>query len=212
MDAEPNTELKLTVDGRTIVARTSPEDEGPLATLLGDRKSITLRPSESDTEGHLLFNEVAIDVEGHAMTLRLPTAADAAAVRRMLAVGALTATIAVGGVMASSMVQPQTSAVPVPGAARVTQSVPMDVNSDVGFADSASAAAAAEFAASGAAAGTTAAQDVPAVHNLGNRAQYDAGQDIGLADGASAAAAAEFAGSEGDDTADHNLGNRAERK
>jgi hypothetical protein len=48
-----------------------------------------------------LSGDVAVDVEGHAMVLRLPHAADAAALRRALAAGAITATILGAGALAA---------------------------------------------------------------------------------------------------------------
>lgn len=156
--AQSQTELRINFDGRTIVALPRPEDQGRLQQLAGDSATITIQQSDRDTEGHLLGDEIAIDVEGHAMTLRLPNAGDAAAIRRVLAVGTLTATVVVAGVFAASTVQPQTQPVPisVPRAPAVAQPVRMSVDGDIGLADSASQAAADEFAAARAA-GTVAA-------------------------------------------------------
>jgi hypothetical protein len=151
--AQAQTELRINFEGRTIVALPRPEDQGRLQELAGDSATITIQQSDRDTEGHLLGDEIAIDVEGHAMTLRLPNAGDAAAIRRVLAVGALTATVAVAGVFAASTVQPQTQPVPisVPRAPAAPHAAPISVNADFGLADSASQAASDEFAASHAA-------------------------------------------------------------
>jgi hypothetical protein len=154
--AQAQTELRINFDGRTIVALPRPEDQGMLQELAGDSTTITIQQSDRDTEGHLLGDEIEIDVEGHAMTLRLPNAGDAAAIRRILAVGTLTATVVVAGVFAASTVQPQTQPVPisVPRAPGIPMPARMSV--DGGLADSASQAASDEFAASRAA-GTVAA-------------------------------------------------------
>jgi hypothetical protein len=151
--AQSQTELRINFDGRTIVALPRPEDQGRLQQLAGDSATITIQQADRDTEGHLLGDEIEIDVEGHAMTLRLPNAGDAAAIRRVLAVGTLTATVAVAGVFAASTVQPQTQPVPisVPRAPAVPAPARMSVDGDIGLADSASQAAADEFAASRAA-------------------------------------------------------------
>src|SRR3990172_7270021 len=77
------------------------EDQSQLAELFGERPQIQLRETEGDLEGHAISAEVLVEVEGHAMTLRLPNAADAAALRRALAVGAVTATLVGAGLIAS---------------------------------------------------------------------------------------------------------------
>ena len=100
-------ELVIRLDDRTIVARLGPEDEDRLRALIASGQTdLTIEPSNLDTEGHGLANEIAVDVEGHALTLRLPNASDAAAIRKALAVGALTAAVAVGGIAAASMAPP----------------------------------------------------------------------------------------------------------
>ena len=99
MDAQA--QFAITLDGRTLVAEPRPEDQTALDELLRRGTDITIAQSDSDTEGHVLAaDEISVDVEGHAMTLRLPNATDAAALRRALAVGALTATVAIGGFVA----------------------------------------------------------------------------------------------------------------
>jgi hypothetical protein len=97
-------EFQISLEGRTIVAQPRPEDQDTLDELLGSGKDVTLGQADGDTEGHTLAaNEITVDVEGHAMTLRLPHAGDAAALKRALAVGTLTATVAIGGFVAGSM-------------------------------------------------------------------------------------------------------------
>ena len=60
-------------DGRVVVGTPKPEDQGRLGDLaLGDE--IELSGSDLDTSGHAMAEDVLVDVEGHAMTLRLPTA------------------------------------------------------------------------------------------------------------------------------------------
>lgn len=150
MESQQDSELRINVDGRTVTARLRPEDQATLAELLGTGANITVQPSDADTEGHVLADEIAVDVEGHAMTLRLPNAGDAAAIRRALAVGAVTATIVIGGAFAASTVHPQTQSptLNVPRAVPAAQSGQITVDSDIGLADSASQLAAEEYAAS----------------------------------------------------------------
>ena len=94
--------LAITVgDTQTVYAVAGPEDQGQLTELFGDRPTVQLREAEGDLEGHAISAEVLVDVEGHAMTLRLPNAADALALRRALAIGAVTATLVGAGVIAS---------------------------------------------------------------------------------------------------------------
>lgn len=193
--AQSETELRINVNGRTIVAQPRPEDQGRLAQLLGDAESITIQQFDGDTEGHLLADEITVDVEGHAMTLRLPNAGDAAALRRILAVGTLTATIAIGGVFAASMSPAAEAPLTTPGAGQavrvpVAEHARIQVADDVGMADSASQLAAEEFAASRAVIGTTGAVTAPAKPTTGSG---QADFDVGLADGASQAAAEQFA-------------------
>jgi hypothetical protein len=99
------TGLAIQIDGRTIFAQPRPEDAGRLAELYSEGQTLQIEPSSLDTEGHGLSSEIAVDVEGHAITLRLPNTDDAAALRRALAVGALAATIAIGGVTAAALSQ-----------------------------------------------------------------------------------------------------------
>jgi hypothetical protein len=105
-------------DGRVIVGTPKPEDQGRLGDLeLG--VEIELSGSDLDTSGHAMSEDVLVDVEGHAMTLRLPTAGDAEALRKALAVGAVTATLVAAGAIAA-MQGPAAPAVPqaVTGPAR----------------------------------------------------------------------------------------------
>src|SRR6476661_10633309 len=99
------TTFQFSIDGRTIAAQPRPEDQSTLDELLRRGANVTVSQSDKDTEGHgLTGDEIEVDVEGHAMTLRLPTTGDAAALRRALAVGALTATVAIGGFVAGTQV------------------------------------------------------------------------------------------------------------
>src|SRR4051812_9477842 len=98
-------DVQITIDGRTFVAEPRPEDQQTLEQLLSRGKDVSIAQSAGDTEGHLLASdEISLDVEGHAMTLRLPAAGDAAALRRALAIGTLTATLAIGGFVAGTQV------------------------------------------------------------------------------------------------------------
>ena len=104
-----------TANGETLFAEVRPEDERKLAELLGDRSSIQFAPSQDDLEGHAMSSDIVVDVEGHAMAIRLPRPSDAAAVRRALAVGAVTATIVGAGVVAGLRPAAQTApAVEIP--------------------------------------------------------------------------------------------------
>jgi hypothetical protein len=112
MTAQPENAIQITVDGRTIVAQPRPEDQAVLAELLASSGgNITLQTADFDTEGHVLAaGDVEVDVEGHAMTLRLPNTADAEALRKALAIGALSASLAIGGFAAGSWAQSQAQA------------------------------------------------------------------------------------------------------
>jgi hypothetical protein len=88
-------------DGQTLNAQPRPEDEQRLAEVLGDRSTIELASGGDDLEGHAISGDVLVDVEGHAISIRLPNAGDAAALRRALAVGAVTATIVGAGAIAA---------------------------------------------------------------------------------------------------------------
>jgi hypothetical protein len=104
-------------DGRTLYALPSAEDQGQLTEVFGER-SIDLGPSEADVEGHGVSSDIVFDLEGHALTLRLPTPADAATLRRALVAGAVTATIVGAGAIAAlqNPPAPAPSAVQAPAA------------------------------------------------------------------------------------------------
>ena len=94
--------LAITIgDTQTVYATPGPQDQDQLAELFGDSPTIELRVAEGDVEGHALSADVLVDVEGHAIALRLPTPADAAALRKALMVGAVTATLVAAGAIAS---------------------------------------------------------------------------------------------------------------
>lgn len=92
--------LAIQLDGRTIIATPGPEDQDRLAQF-GDAQITLSVGADSDTYGHTYSTEVSLDVEGHALTLHLPTTADAEALRKALAVGLVTATIIAAGAIAS---------------------------------------------------------------------------------------------------------------
>jgi len=98
-------------DGRELVAVPGPEDQERLAQL-GFSDIVSLAAVDTDTSGHLMSSDVMVDVEGHAMTLRLPTNADAEALKRALAVGAVTATLVAAGTLAALQGGPAAPAVP----------------------------------------------------------------------------------------------------
>src|SRR5215203_3044075 len=104
--------LGLTItaaDGLTVFAELRPEDQREFIELLGERSTIEFAPSQDDLEGHAISDDVFVDVEGHALALRLPRPADAAALRRALAVGAVTATIVGAGAIAGLQAPAQTT-------------------------------------------------------------------------------------------------------
>jgi hypothetical protein len=114
-------DLQITIDGRTYVAEPRPEDQQTIEQLLARGEDVTIAQSDGDTEGHILAaDEISLDVEGHAMTLRLPVAGDAAELRRALAVGVLTATFAIGGFVAGTQVGTQAAPLSAPAAATVS--------------------------------------------------------------------------------------------
>lgn len=96
-------------DGRTIIGTPGPEDQDRLAQF-GDRPvTLSASATDADTHGHSFPSEVTLDVEGHAVTLRLPTPADAEALRKALAVGLVTATIVAAGAIAAMQPAPSTT-------------------------------------------------------------------------------------------------------
>jgi len=144
------TTFQFTVDGRTIAAQPRPEDQSTLDELLRSGAKVTVTQSDADTEGHgrlhaIDDDEISVDVEGHAMTLRLPNTTDAQALRRALAVGALTATFAIGGFVAGTQVAAPAAPLAPPQAITVTQAAPVDINADAGLADGPAQAASEEF-------------------------------------------------------------------
>ena len=88
-------------DGRVVVATPKPEDQDRLAKLDKDIVFLTASGGDYDTSGHGYGDLLELDVEGHAITLRMPSPADAEAVRRALAVGAVTSTIVAAGAIAA---------------------------------------------------------------------------------------------------------------
>ena len=101
-------------DGRVVMATPKPEDQESLAKL--DKEIVFLTAtSDYDTAGHGYGDLIELDVEGHAITLRLPSPSDAEALRRALAVGAVTATIVAAGAIAA-LQGTQAPAVPQPAA------------------------------------------------------------------------------------------------
>jgi hypothetical protein len=121
---EQTAELVIRLNERTLIARMTAEDEQRLREFIaGGQTDLRIEPSSLDTQGHMASNEVAVDVEGHALTLRLPSAADAAALRRALAVGTLTAAVAIGGIAAANMAPPA-AAPAAPDAVQAPQAAP----------------------------------------------------------------------------------------
>ena len=99
-------------DGRTVIAAPRPEDKDRLE-LIGERTlSISSLSNDMDTQAHSFSSDITVDVEGHAMTLRLPTPSDAEALRRGLAAGAITATIVAAGAIAALQGNPGAPAAP----------------------------------------------------------------------------------------------------
>ena len=88
-------------DSQTIYATPGPQDQDQLTELFGNSPTVEVRAAEGDTEGHGLSADITVDVEGHAIALRLPTPADAEALRKALMVGAVTATLVGAGFIAS---------------------------------------------------------------------------------------------------------------
>ena len=91
-------------DGRTVIAR----PQGWRYGQADGGRDILLSAADGDfdTAGHGESTDVLVDVEGHAMTLHLPTTADAAALRRALVAGAVTATIVAAGAVAAMQTPP----------------------------------------------------------------------------------------------------------
>jgi hypothetical protein len=115
-------------DGRVVVATPRPEDQDRLSKL--DQEVVLLTASASgdyDTAGHGYGDMIELDVEGHAITLRLPSPADAEQLRRAVAVGAVTATIIAAGAIAA-LQGTQAPTIPqaaVPPAITIEQNIPV---------------------------------------------------------------------------------------
>lgn len=94
------TEFELSIvlaDGSTVVGAVAGGEEW--LSELAERPFEIRRDTTWTTVGHAQPTFVPIDVEGHLIVLRLPTAADADALRRALAIGALTATLTATGIV-----------------------------------------------------------------------------------------------------------------
>jgi hypothetical protein len=132
-------------DGRVVVATPKPEDQDRLVKL--DKDIVLLTASgDYDTSGHGYGDLVELDVEGHAITLRFPSPADAEAVRKALAVGAVTATIVAAGAIAALQgpaVPPQAVPQAAPAAPAVQSSTASqaDQDRDLGIMDLGTSAA-----------------------------------------------------------------------
>jgi hypothetical protein len=120
--------IQLEGTDRTFWALPRPEDDGRLAELL-EAGSVAMSLADGeDVQGHGQSTDVTLDVEGHAMTLRMPTVADAASFRRGLAVGVVTATIVVGGAAAAIQGIAPTSVEQAPAAPAAPASVDRVLN------------------------------------------------------------------------------------
>lgn len=95
-------------DGRTIIGTPGPEDQDRLAQFGGSAITLSASAIQTDTSGHSYSSDVTVDVEGHAVTLRLPTPADAEALRKALVVGVVTATLVAAGAIAAMQPAPST--------------------------------------------------------------------------------------------------------
>lgn len=121
------TDLVLSIpleDGRTITATPVAGEFAEMPELEG--RQATLKPTDSDrdTSGHSASIDVAVDVEGHAMVLRLPTTADAEALRKALAVGLVTATILAAGAIAATQQHQAAGGTSVQAPQSVEQPIP----------------------------------------------------------------------------------------
>jgi hypothetical protein len=130
--------LRIEETGQIVWADLDPKYLAQLEELMGGEPIAVSLAEDDDTEGHIASPEVILDVEGHAIALRLPTGADAAALRRGFAAGVVTASIVVGGAAAaltgSGMLAAQQAAaepaapVVVPAEAPDTQRAPYILN------------------------------------------------------------------------------------
>lgn len=148
--------IRLEGSDEVYWAQPRPEDQGRLAELLREG-SANASLAEDDLQGHIQSADVTFDVEGHAMTLRLPSAADAAELRRRLAMGAVAVTlVAAGGIAALQGMEGQLgvgTAGPAAAPAPIVQSGFQNPASDVGIMDQAAQGAALQQAATGSQAG-----------------------------------------------------------
>lgn len=103
MNQQPGATIALRIEGAEEIlwAEPRPEDRERLAELLGGGPLAVSLNDDDDTEGHASSPDVILDVEGHAIALRLPTGADAAALRRGFAMGVVTASLVVAGAAAA---------------------------------------------------------------------------------------------------------------
>jgi hypothetical protein len=110
-------------DGRVVVATPKPEDQDRLGAIA--QQNVLLTSSDDlDTAGHGPSSDITLDVEGHAITLRMPSQADAEALRRLLMVGAVSATIVAAGAIASLQGPASSTTQPQAPAAPITQTAP----------------------------------------------------------------------------------------
>jgi hypothetical protein len=153
----------------------------------GDDRALSVRitpAEESDVEGHLRSSAVSItvqldddDVEGHAMSVHFPSIAEADRFRRrLIAVGLLAGTIAIGSAGAAVIAnQPISTGAAVPGSAPITYQAPAGrgffQGADISVAPAAAGAAA------------------EAAIGSGTRGGMVEGADIGMPAAAGAAAA-----------------------
>ena len=109
-------------DGRMIVATPRPEDQDLLRAWQDQNVSLTDSSDDSDTSGHKIGGtpDITLDVEGHAMTLRLPNSVDVETLKKALAVGAVSATIVAAGAVAALQNPASDTAVPIAPAAPIT--------------------------------------------------------------------------------------------
>lgn len=144
--------IRLEGSDETFWAQPRPEDQERIKELLrGGSATVSLVGDAQDLEGHAQSAEVTLDVEGHALTLRLPSPADAAELRRRLAVGAVAATIVVAGAAAALQGASNASSVQAPaGPAPMVQPRFADEASDIGIVDQSAQQAAEDFNRSGA--------------------------------------------------------------
>lgn len=108
--------IRLEGSDETFWAQPRPEDQERIKELLRSGSASVTLNDEADVEGHGESAELTLDVEGHALTLRLPSPADAAELRRRLALGAVAATIVVAGAAAAIQGVGNAPSIELPGA------------------------------------------------------------------------------------------------